>query len=47
MSFINQFLRSFARVVDSMEREHWVLASVAVVVVGLICMRGYGSRTNY
>ncbi len=27
--------------------QEWLLVLVAVIVVGLICMRGYGSRSNY
>jgi hypothetical protein len=31
----------------NLERQHWILLSVAVLVMGLICMRGFGSRTKY
>ena len=33
--------------VTHLERTHWVLLSILVCVVGFICMRGFGSRTNY
>ena len=30
-----------------LDRQHWVVISVIVLVVGMICMRGFGSRNNY
>jgi hypothetical protein len=30
-----------------LDREHWIALSVLVLVIGLICMRGFGSRSNY
>jgi hypothetical protein len=30
-----------------LDRQHWIIISVLVLGVGLICMRGFGSRTNY
>jgi hypothetical protein len=32
---------------SSLERQHWVLLSVLVFGLGMLCMRGFGSRTNY
>jgi hypothetical protein len=29
------------------DRQDWVLISFLVLVLGLITMRGFGSRTNY
>ncbi len=36
LSFINQ-----------MEPRHWVFALAAVIIVGFVCMKGVGSRTQY
>ena len=44
---MNRFFREAMRFVEQMDKQEWVLALMAVVVVGLICMRGYGSRSNY
>lgn len=30
-----------------LESQHWIILSVVCVVVGCICMRGYGSRKDY
>jgi hypothetical protein len=30
-----------------LDRQHWVLLSVLVLGLGMLCMRGFGSRTNY
>lgn len=35
------------RFVERMDPQEWLLALIAVVVVGLVCMRGYGSRSSY
>lgn len=33
--------------VTHLDRTHWVWISAVVAVVGFVCMRGFGSRTNY
>jgi hypothetical protein len=35
------------RTASHLDREHWVILSFVVLVVGLVCLRGYGSRTSY
>lgn len=32
---------------NQFDRQHWLWISVAVLALGLLCMRGFGSRTNY
>jgi len=41
------YLELLTRHANSLDRQHWVLLSVVVLGVGLVCMRGFGSRTNY
>jgi len=43
-----------ARIVDELtaiagqfDRQQWVLISIVVLVIGLVSMRGFGSRNNY
>ena len=33
--------------INSMEMNNWIVVGVLVVLIGLICLRGYGSRKNY
>lgn len=33
--------------VDGLSSWEWFAVLIAVVLLGLICMRGFGSRTNY
>jgi hypothetical protein len=42
-----RYLDQLTSYAGTFERQHWVLLSVAVLVMGLICMRGFGSRNNY
>jgi hypothetical protein len=35
------------RAASQLDRQHWVILSVVVLVLGLVCMRGFGSRSNY
>lgn len=35
------------RHVERMDPQEWLLALIGVVIVGLICMRGFGSRSSY
>jgi hypothetical protein len=30
-----------------LDRQQWVILSVLVLVLGLVTMRGFGSRSNY
>jgi len=30
-----------------LDRQQWIVLSVLVLLVGLVCMRGFGSRTNF
>ena len=39
--------RFFTENVLSLDRTQWIWLSVAVVIVGFVCMRGFGSRANY
>lgn len=44
---MGQFYREVVRFVEHMDTQQWVLTLLGVVVVGLVCMRGFGSRSNY
>ena len=44
---MRQFYREVMQFVEHMDTQEWVLALMAVVVVGLVCMRGFGSRSDY
>jgi hypothetical protein len=35
------------RYAERLDRQQWIAISVLVLVVGLITMRGFGSRSNY
>jgi len=41
------YLDLLTRHASGLERQHWVLLSVVVLGVGLVCMRGFGSRAYY
>jgi hypothetical protein len=50
MHMVNQFwhyVDVITRNAAQLDRQHWVILSVVVLVVGLICMRGFGSRNSY
>lgn len=44
---MGQIYREVVRFIEHMDAQEWVLALLGVVVVGLVCMRGFGSRSNY
>jgi hypothetical protein len=44
---IMNYVDAVTRSVGHLHREHWIAISVVVLVLGLICMRGFGSRNNY
>jgi hypothetical protein len=43
MHYVNIFLRYCER----LDHQGWFLLGLAVVGLGLICMKGFGSRSNY
>ncbi len=44
---MGQWYREVLRFIDHMDMQEWVLALGALVIVGLVFLRGFGSRTNY
>jgi hypothetical protein len=42
-----QFLNHAAGILDRMGPQGWVLVLAAMIVVGGVCMRGFGSRSRY
>ncbi len=44
---LSQFFRDAGRFVDNMTVQQWLYALVAVILLGLVCLRGFGSRSNY
>ncbi len=41
------YLQQILRMIERMGPSEWILVLAAVIVVGLTCMRGFGSRSNY
>jgi hypothetical protein len=35
------------RAAAQLDRTHWIILSVVVLGLGLVCMRGFGSRSQY
>ncbi len=47
MSFVNRISYKISRLVTQMDMTDALIIVVCVVGLGLLCMRGFGSRTNY
>ena len=41
------YLDLLTRNAHNLDRQHWIVISVVVLGVGLVCLRGFGSRNNY
>ena len=35
------------RFLQHLEPRHWVFILAGMILVGLVCLRGFGSRSNY
>jgi hypothetical protein len=44
---MNHLINDVMRTIDRMGTEEWALALGGLIIVGLICMRGFGSRSGY
>ncbi len=47
MAWLSQFSSKFSRLVSQMDLQSCLFLVVGVLVIGIICLRGFGSRTNY
>jgi hypothetical protein len=43
----NALYHSVYRYIDHMSAQQWMIVLVVVIGLGLVCMRGFGSRKNY
>ena len=46
-SFLQIALNKVSNLVTQMSMTEWTIAGACLIVVGIICMRGYGSRSTY
>jgi hypothetical protein len=44
---INHLWREITRHIDHMGPQEWLLVLAAMIVVAVVCMRGFGSRSQY
>ena len=44
---MGKFFREVVRFLEQLNTQEWVLVLVGLVIVGFVCMRGFGSRSNY
>jgi hypothetical protein len=44
---MDHIVRDIMRLIDRMGPQEWLYALVAVVFVGILCLRGFGSRSSY
>jgi hypothetical protein len=44
---MNHLLRTISRHIDHMGPQEWLLVLAAMIVVAFVCMRGFGSRSQY
>ena len=47
LNFVYRAAHVATNFVSQFDRQHWLWISVAVLALGLLCLRGFGSRTNY
>ncbi len=44
---MTQFYREFLKIFDRLDTQQWLVVLVIAVVVGVICLRGMGSRSSF
>ena len=44
---IERIVHPVFRLCGSLSRHEWIFVFVGALVLGFICMRGFGSRANY
>jgi hypothetical protein len=41
------WMREILHYANKLEPQHWLLVLLAAIVIGFVCMRGFGSRSQY
>jgi hypothetical protein len=44
---VYNWIRSVIHYADRLNPQQWLLVLGAVIIIGLLCMRGFGSRKQY
>ena len=44
---LRELWREVWQFINGLDAQEWLFVLLGVVVIGLICLRGFGSRTNY
>ncbi len=44
---MSQLYREFLKIFDHLDTQQWLVVLVIAVVVGMICLRGMGSRSSF
>ncbi|MGQ9573816.1 MAG: hypothetical protein ACUVUC_00720 [Thermoguttaceae bacterium] len=47
MGRLEHVYRELMRMVNRLDAQEWLLILAGVVVVGWVCLRGFGSRSSY
>ncbi len=47
LTYVNRLLDKLLHYTNHMSPGEWFLVLAVVVVLGLVCLRGFGSRTSY
>jgi hypothetical protein len=47
MHYVWRFVDDVTRYAGQLDRQQWIVLSILVLGLGLITMRGFGSRNNY
>lgn len=45
--FLRDKIGDLFRFITRIPDDTWIYVIVAVIIIGVICLRGYGSRSNY
>ena len=44
---MQRLLHEFVSFFERLDMQQWLMLLIAVVVVGMFCLRGFGSRSGY
>ncbi|MGW8257103.1 MAG: hypothetical protein ACWGMZ_06435 [Thermoguttaceae bacterium] len=47
MSKINYFIREVLHYASQLDPQEWVIVLCVLIIIGALCLRGFGSRSDY
>jgi len=46
-NYVTKTIQGALKMTSNLDQTGWFLVGIAVLLIGMFCLKGYGSRSNY